>query len=306
MSMHYHIPVLLEQAIDYLVWDEKGLYIDATLGGGGHSAVLLDRLGDEASVIGVDQDVEALVVASRRFESDDRFEVLKGNFGYLETLLSPSRRGKVAGLLLDLGVSSHQIDTAERGFSFQSDGPLDMRMNAEQPLSAHTVVNTYDEQQLVDIFFNYGEERHSRRIASAIVGARPVESTGDLAKVISSVVRGPEQHIRKSVARIFQAIRIEVNREMEMLARVLESAERLIMDGGRLVVIAYHSLEDRLVKNLIKAGNIRGEEHKDFYGHSLSPWTSLTRKPVLASEAEVQQNPRARSAKLRAAERKDL
>jgi len=299
----YHVPVLLAESVNGLVTDVNGIYVDATLGGGGHSTAILQRLGPEASLYGLDQDDDALkaTAASPLLSDDQRFHPVKGNFGFMDALLHPSIHGKLSGILLDLGVSSHQIDDGARGFSFQADGPLDMRMNASRELSAFDVVNTYPEADLKKIFYEYGEERHSARIAKQIIANRPIASTHALKQLVERLTPGP--HALKSVARIFQAIRIEVNRELDMLYRVLESSLNLLAPGGRLVVIAYHSLEDRPVKLFMRSGNLAGTVNKDFYGNVLSPWKLITRQPIVANEAETRLNPRARSAKLRIAEK---
>lgn len=302
----YHLPVLLTESVDGLVTDVNGIYVDGTLGGGGHSTALLQQLGPAATLYGLDQDDDALAVAaaSPLLSGDQRFHPVKGNFGFMDALLHPSTHGNVSGILLDLGVSSHQIDEGARGFSFQADGPLDMRMNAERELTAYAVVNAYSEDVLKDIFYRYGEERHSARIARQIVIQRPIESTWALKKLVEKLTPGP--HALKSVARIFQAIRIEVNKELDMLERVLEASLRLLAPGGRLVVIAYHSLEDRPVKLFMRSGNLAGTVNKDFYGNDLSPWKLIARQPIVADEAETRRNPRSRSAKLRIAEKREV
>lgn len=301
----YHWPVLMPETVDGLVTDPNGIYVDGTLGGGGHSTAILDRLGPGGTLYGMDQDRDALAAtaASVRLSGDARFQSILGNFGFMDTLLPPSVVGSVSGILLDLGVSSHQIDEAARGFSFQAEGPLDMRMNAAAPLSAAVVVNTYPEAELRRIFYEYGEERHSARIAREIVAKRPFQYTRELARLVESLTAGP--HALKSVARIFQAIRIEVNREMDVLQRVLEASLTVLKPGGRLAVISYHSLEDRPVKRFMRSGRMDGEIEKDFYGNALTPWTLITRQAITPSDAEIRANPRARSAKLRIAQKKE-
>ena len=287
--------------MDALITEEDGIYIDGTLGGGGHSKEILSRLGEEGQLFAIDQDDEAIAAASARIGDDHRFRILKGNFGYLATLLPPQTHGQVSGILLDLGVSTHQLKEAERGFSFQEDGPLDMRMGNLTGVSAYQVVNTYDYETLRDVIFHYGEERGSRQIARAIIDARPIETTGQLRKVISGVVN--KKFEVKSLARVFQGIRIEVNRELEMLKNVLEQSLAVLKPGVRLVVMSYHSLEDRIVKKFFKAGNLEGEIEKDFYGNVISPLQPVNRQVITPSQDEISVNPAARSAKLRVAEK---
>jgi 16S rRNA (cytosine1402-N4)-methyltransferase len=295
----YHVPVLLRQSLDVLITDPDGIYIDGTLGAGGHTRALLDRLGKNARVFGIDQDEDALQACSDI--QDPRFTALRGNFGFMDALIPAEFRGKITGILLDLGVSSHQIDAPERGFSFQTEGPLDMRMGSMIMHSAHEILNTYSVEQLSDIFFRYGEERHSRAIARSVEQSRPLRSTSELRKAVEKVIKGP--HLNKSLARIFQAIRIEVNRELDMLERALERSIDLLCEGGRIVIISYHSLEDRLVKYFFRSGRLDGELEKDFYGNPITPFVNLTRNAVTADEHEIAENPRSRSARLRAAER---
>ncbi|WP_425461077.1 16S rRNA (cytosine(1402)-N(4))-methyltransferase RsmH [Gracilimonas mengyeensis] len=300
-TYHPHIPVLLNESVDALITDTEGLYIDGTLGGGGHSKEILNNLGENGRLYGIDQDDEALEEASSRIGDDPRFTTIKGNFGYLATLIPPQEHGQVAGILLDLGVSTHQIKEAERGFSFQEDGPLDMRMGKFSGISAYQVVNEYSYEKLRDIIFHYGEEKQSRPIARAIIENRPLETTGELRKVVSSVVNN--RYEVKSLARVFQGIRIEVNRELDMLKSVLQESLEVLKPGGRIVAISYHSLEDRLVKRFFKAGNFEGKIEKDFYGNPLSPIEPVNKQVITPSEKEVSDNPAARSAKLRIAEK---
>lgn len=298
-----HVPVLLHESVDLLVTDAGGIYVDGTLGGGGHAVEILSKLNNDGQLIGIDQDDEALAAARARIGNEPRFRSIKGNFGYLSRLLPPEIHGEVSGILLDLGVSTHQITRGERGFSFQEDGPLDMRMSNLRGVTAHQVVNEYTYEELRDVIFHYGEERLSRQIARAIVDARPLETTGELRDIIESVVHGPHQI--KSVARVFQGIRIEVNRELDMLREVLEQALDVLKIGGRIVAISYHSLEDRIVKRFFKAGNHEGKIKKDFYGNQLSPIRSLSNGIIRPSEEEIDRNPAARSAKMRVAEKID-
>lgn len=296
-----HIPVLLHESVDALITDKDGLYVDATLGGGGHSKEILKALGPDSTLYGIDQDDEALAAASSNIGDDDRFIPIKGNFGYLTTLLPPQTHGQIAGILLDLGVSTHQIKEAERGFSFQKDGPLDMRMGNLSGVSAYQVVNEYSYEKLRDVIFHYGEEKQSRKIAHAIIENRPIETTGELQKVVSDVVNS--YYEIKSLARVFQGIRIEVNRELEMLKDVMQQSLEVLKPGGRIVAISYHSLEDRIVKRFFKAGNLEGKVEKDFYGHPISPIKPVNRQVITPSKEEVSVNSASRSAKLRIAEK---
>lgn len=298
---HQHIPVMLSECMDSLITDPNGIYIDGTLGGGGHSKEILDRLDSKGQLFSIDQDDEAIEAASTYIGNDDRFTILKGNFGYLTTLLPPPNHGQVAGILLDLGVSTHQIKEGERGFSFQEDGPLDMRMGNMTRITAYEVVNNYEYEELRDIIFHYGEEKASRKIAQAIINSRPIETTGELRKVITEVVN--QKFLVKTLARVFQAIRIEVNQELEVLKDVLNQSLEVLKEGGRLVIMSYHSLEDRLVKRFLKSGNFSGRVEKDFYGNDLSPFRLINRQVITPSPNEVAKNPAARSAKLRVAEK---
>lgn len=302
MTQFYpHTPVLLDQSVEFLITDKDGLYVDATLGGGGHSSAFLNELNKDATLFGVDQDSEAHTAAAERIGNDPRFNPVTGNFGYLSTLIPPEYHGHFSGIFFDLGVSTHQIKEPERGFSFQNDGPLDMRMSDMSGISAYEVVNSYDYEKLRDVIYHYGEERLSRQIAKEIIERRPIESTLQLRKAIESVLYGP--HMIKSVARVFQAIRIEVNREMEMLKKGLMDALKLLKPSGRIVVISYHSLEDRLVKNFLKSGNFDGIIDKDFYGNPLNPFQIITKQIITPSNTEIKQNPASRSAKLRVGEK---
>jgi 16S rRNA (cytosine1402-N4)-methyltransferase len=258
-------------------------------------------------VVGIDQDVEALEAARSLLAADierKRFTALQGNFEHLERLLAEVGVTEIDGLLLDLGVSSHQLDTAQRGFSYLSEAELDMRMDPHAGVSAHDIVNTWDRRDLKDLLSAYGEEPRSGRIATAIVGARPITTTHQLAEVVRHHV--PTREEVKSLSRVFQALRIAVNREMDVLERVLEASVGLVRTGGRVAVISYHSLEDRRVKRFFRYGNFQGEPVRDLYGNLLTPWKELTRKPVRPGEAEVEANPRARSARLRIAERIEI
>ncbi|HYW35915.1 MAG TPA: 16S rRNA (cytosine(1402)-N(4))-methyltransferase RsmH [Balneolaceae bacterium] len=300
-TYYSHTPVLLYESTTQLVTNPAGIYIDATLGGGGHAAEILSRLNKNGRLIGIDQDDEALAAARSNIGTDPRFSTIKGNFGYLSRLVPPELHGKISGILLDLGVSTHQIKESERGFSFQKDGPLDMRMGNLRGLTAYQIVNNYSYEDLRDVIFHYGEEKLSRQIADAIINERPIETTMQLRKVIESVVHGPHQI--KSVARVFQGIRIAVNGELDMLRAVLEQGLEIMEIGGHFVAISYHSLEDRIVKRFFKAGNHTGQVKKDFYGHEISPIRSLSNGIIRPSEDEIEKNSAARSAKMRVAEK---
>ena len=301
----YHAPVLASAVVDGLVTDRAGVYVDGTLGGGGHSAALLDALAPGALVVGIDQDDEALATARARLAAAaaaGRFRALKGNFGDLPALVAGlGLERPVAGVLLDLGVSSHQLDAADRGFAFSASGPLDMRMDASAGESARDLVARLDADALADVIYQFGEERRSRAIARAVKAAAP-ETTGALAEAVRSAV--PTRDETKALARVFQALRIAVNREMDVLEDVLPAALDVLAPGGRLAVIAYHSLEDRRAKQFLRTGGFRPTVDKDFYGNPITPWAPVTRRAIVADEAEVARNPRARSARLRIAEKR--
>ncbi|GAB5536276.1 MAG: 16S rRNA (cytosine(1402)-N(4))-methyltransferase RsmH [Rubricoccaceae bacterium] len=298
----YHAPVLASAVVDGLVTDRDGVYIDGTLGGGGHSAALLDALGANALVIGIDQDDEALATARTRLSTEEaagRFRAVKGNFGDLRQLVANLER-PITGILLDLGVSSHQIDDASRGFAFSASGPLDMRMDPTTGESARDLIHRLPADALADVIYQYGEERRSRAIARTIKAAAP-ETTGELAEAVRQSV--PNREETKALARVFQALRIAVNREMDVLEEVLPAALDALAPGGRLAVIAYHSLEDRRAKQFLRTGRFSATVEKDLYGNPLTPWAPITRKAIVADEAEISQNPRARSARLRIAQK---
>lgn len=304
----YHTPVLAREVVEGLVTAPGGVYVDGTLGGGGHAAALLDALSPSALVIGLDQDPDALAAATARSTpalAAGRFRAVRANFADVEEALSSLGIERVDGVLLDLGVSSHQLDEARRGFAFAADGPLDMRMDAtsDAPTAAE-LVNSLDERALADLFFAYGEEPRSRRVAREVARRRPLATTGELAEAVRTAV--PFREEAKALARVFQALRIAVNGELDALERALEAALRVLHVGGRLAVIAYHSLEDRRVKHFMRAGDLSGVVRKDFYGRPLTPWALVTRHAVTASEAEVARNPRARSARLRIAEKQSF
>jgi 16S rRNA (cytosine1402-N4)-methyltransferase len=297
--MEYHNPVLCELSVDYLVTDPDGVYVDVTYGGGGHSRAILEKLRN-GRLIAFDQDADA----QTQLIADERFTFVPSNFKNLSKFLKYYQAYPVNGILADLGVSSHQFDTPDRGFSYREDGVLDMRMNNKTGVSAQDVVNQYDEQALSQMFYRFGELSDGRALAKRIIKAReerPISTTQQLVEALRpSLIRGKEN---KSLSRIFQAIRIEVNQEMEVLESFLTQTVDALKDGGRLVVISYHSLEDRMVKNFMRAGNLDGEVEKDFYGNPLSPFKLVTRKAVQPDMEEITNNPRARSAKLRVAEK---
>jgi 16S rRNA (cytosine1402-N4)-methyltransferase len=306
-ATRYHAPVLCKAVVDSLITDRTGTYVDGTLGGGGHTAALLDALEVGGRVVGIDRDAQACAESARRLATaieSGRLVIVRGNFSDVETLLADVGMTDVDGVLLDLGVSSYQLDEAERGFSYMQDGPLDMRMDAESPTTAQTLVNTLPESDLRHVLRSLGEEPRAAAIARAICEARPMHSTGHLAETVRSQARAAETI--KTLSRVFQALRLAVNREIEALEEALQSATHVVRPGGRIAVISYHSLEDRRVKRFLRFGNFRGESVKDVYGNLLSPWSPITRHPVLPGEDELEQNPRARSAKLRVAERTAL
>ena len=297
--MHdYHRPVMLNEAIDGLKVVPGGTYVDATFGGGGHTRAMLGRLGN-GRLIAFDQDDDAI----RNVPRDDRLLFLNHNFRYMKNFLKQHGHIPVNGILADLGVSSHQLDQPLRGFSSRHQGPLDMRMNKMAQTSARDVLNKYDAEKLADIFYLYGELRHARKIAATIEQQReqkPLETTADLAALLRPMA--PKGRENKFLAQAFQALRIEVNNELVALKEFLSQSLDVLVNGGRLVVISYHSLEDRLVKNFIKTGNFEGRQEKDFFGKLMSPVKPVSRMQK-ASEREVRENPRARSARLRIAEK---
>ena len=297
----YHIPVLLAESVSALVTNPDGIYADATFGGGGHTAAILSRLNGDGRVIAFDRDIDAIAGALK----DPRLTLIHNNFRFIENY-ARHEGVQFDGVLADLGVSSHQFDTAERGFSFRfEDAPLDMRMNREAKLNAEQVVNSYPEEELERILRLYGEVDGARNMARLIGQARaqsPIRTTGDLDRAIARMLPGGAEH--KVLAKVYQALRIEVNQEMRSLEKFLDGATRSLKEGGRLVVITYHSLEDRMVKNFIKTGNVEGKTEEDIYGKVQSPLAAVSRKPVLPAEEEIAANTRARSAKLRIAEKR--
>lgn len=296
----YHDPVMLKECIKGLNINPEGVYVDVTFGGGGHSRAILEQL-TTGHLYAFDQDEDA---AENAFD-DERFTFIPQNFKYFKNFIQLYHGGKIDGIIADLGVSSHQFDTPEKGFSTRFDGPLDMRMSQMSPNDAATIVNTYDHADLTRIFRLYGEMQQPHLLASDIIMAReaePIETTAQLkAAVQSRLPRGKEN---KVLAQLFQALRIEVNQEMDVLTAFLSQCPDVLKTGGRLVVMSYHSLEDRLVKNFMKTGNAEGKEEKDFFGNLLTPYIVITRKPIVPSDEETERNSRARSAKLRIAERK--
>lgn len=297
----YHTPVMLDESVSALVTNPDGVYADATFGGGGHTAELLSRLHDGARVIAFDRDRDAV----RNAPDDPRLTMVHNNFRFIENY-ARHLDVRFDGILADLGVSSHQFDTADRGFSFRfEEAPLDMRMNAEGKLTAAEIVNTYSAEDLERILRLYGEVDQPRRAAGLIAAARDqqeIRTTGDLDRALARILPKGAEH--KVLAKVYQALRIEVNQEMRSLEKFLEGATASLKEGGRLVVITYHSLEDRMVKNFIKTGNVEGKEEKDMFGRVATPLEAVNRKPILPSESEIAGNTRARSAKLRIAERR--
>ena len=297
----YHIPVLLQESIEGMNLQPNGIYVDMTFGGGGHSKEILRQGDSSIRLFSFDQDADA----EKNIVDDNRFTFVRSNFRYLYNFLRYHQVEQVDGILADLGVSSHHFDDSERGFSFRFDGNLDMRMNKRAGITAADVVNTYDEERLANIFYLYGELKNSRKLASAIAKARnekAIKTIGDFLEIVKPMF-GRERE-KKELAKVFQALRIEVNQEMEALKEMLYAAAEVLKPGGRLVVITYHSLEDRMVKNIMKTGNIEGKAEQDFFGNVQTPFRLVNNKVIVASDEEVERNPRSRSAKLRIAEKK--
>tara|TARA_B100000795_G_scaffold123950_1_gene92421 strand:- start:706 stop:1602 length:897 start_codon:yes stop_codon:yes gene_type:complete len=297
--MEYHNPVLLHECIKGLNIKPTGIYVDVTFGGGGHSKLILKNLNG-GTLYAFDQDKNA----HRNTLPEDGFKLINANFRHLKNFLRMEGIRKIDGLLADLGVSSHQFDVPERGFSIRFDGELDMRMNTNSSLSAKQVVNEYGQEELANVLFKYGELRNSRAIAREIINARDIETivtTNQLIEVVEKMV--PEKKRNQFLARIFQAIRIEVNDEIKALEEMLLEAVDMLNEGGRLVVLSYHSLEDRMVKNLMKKGNIEGDLKKDFFGNPVKDLKEVNRKVIVATEEQIVENTRARSARLRIAEK---
>lgn len=297
----YHIPVLLNESIEGMNLHADGIYADMTFGGGGHSKEILRRMGEDCHLYSFDQDEDA----EKNIVDDKRFTFVRSNFRYLRNFMRYYGVEQLDGILADLGVSSHHFDDSERGFSFRFDGKLDMRMNKRAGMTAADIVNTYDEEKLADVFYIYGELKNSRKLAATIAKARQQKQITTIGKFLDIIkpLFGRERE-KKELAKVFQALRIEVNHEMEALKEMLYEATDLLKPGGRLVVITYHSLEDRMVKNLIKAGNIEGKVEQDFYGNVQSPFRAVNNKVIVPTDEEVNQNPRSRSAKLRIAEKR--
>ena len=301
----YHVPVLLRESVDGLDIQPDGVYVDTTFGGGGHSKEILSRLGPKGLLFGFDQDEDAErnIGSMGQSPQGPRFIFVRSNFRYVRQWMRYHGISYIDGLLADLGVSSHHFDDAERGFSFRFNAPLDMRMNRRATLTAADVVNNYSEEQLSDVFYLYGELRNARQVAAAVVKARQwhtIDTTEQLQKAVEKLFARERE--KKEVTKLFQALRIEVNHEMDALAQMLTAATTLLRPGGRLSVITYHSLEDRMVKNIIRSGRIDGRQQQDFFGRTSCALRPIG-KPIVPTEAELQQNPRSRSAKLRIAEK---
>lgn len=300
MTETYHIPVLLKETVNGLNIKPNGLYADLTYGGGGHSREIMSRLGSEGHLYGFDQDLDAMEGALK----DERFTFVRSNFRFLKNWMQYYGVEALDGIMADLGVSSHHLDAGERGFSFRFDAPLDMRMNQQAKLTAREMVQEYTEEQLADVFYLYGELKNSRKLASTIIKARgkqPLETTGELAELLRPLLGRDRE--KKDLAKVFQALRIEVNGEMEALRQMLQSAIEVLRPGGRLVVLTYHSLEDRMVKNIIRSGNVEGKVEQDIFGRTKAPMKDVNHGVTTATEEEIAQNPRSRSAKLRIAEK---
>ena len=298
MGITYHIPALLNECINALDIKPDGTYVDVTFGGGGHSRAIMEHLGSNGRLYGFDQDMDAY---ANRID-DPRFTFVHSNFAFLQNFMRYYGVNGVDGILADLGVSFHHFDDQQRGFSFRFDGKLDMRMNQDNPRDARTVIAEYSEEQLANILYLYGELKQSRRISAAIVKARnqvPIESVQQLLDVLKPFIR--PQHEKKELAQVFQALRIEVNNELAVLEQLLKQSLKVLKPGGRLAIITYHSLEDRLVKNFLRSGNIEGKIEQDFFGRINSPLKLVNNKVIVPDDDEVNRNPRSRSAKLRIA-----
>ncbi len=296
----YHVPVLLKESVDGLDIKPDGVYIDVTFGGGGHSKEILTRLSKKGHLYSFDQDADA----EKNIVNDDRFTFIRSNFRYIKNWMRYYKVDHIDGLLADLGVSSHHFDDESRGFSFRYDAPLDMRMNKRAGQTAADILNDYDEEQISDILYIYGELKNARKIASTIVKSRQskrIDTTGNLLNIVTSLLA--KEREKKEIAKLFQALRIEVNHEMDALKEMLNGAKDLLCEGGRLSVITYHSLEDRIVKNVIKAGNAEGKVTQDFFGRIEAPFKAVNNKVIVPDESEQESNPRSRSAKLRIAEK---
>lgn len=295
----YHIPALLPQTIEALDIRPGGVYADATFGGGGHSRAILQCLGKEGRLFGFDRDSDSKVNAP----DDERFRFVFSNFRYMENFMRFYGIEKFDGIIADLGVSFHHFDDAQRGFSFRTDAPLDMRMTRTSPMSAAEIVNNYDTENLTRVLRTFTDLKNVGRIVQAIEkrrGVQPIETTLDLCATVEKELN--PRHLKKDLAQVFQALRIETNKEMEALEAFLDSTRRMLRPGGRLAVLTYHSIEDRMVKNFMRSGNIEGKVEKDFFGKTLSPWKPVGKNPIVPDAEEIERNPRSRSAKLRVAE----
>lgn len=294
----YHIPALLPQTLECLDIKPDGIYVDATFGGGGHSRAILERLGSNGRLFGFDQDADAAANAP----DDPRFTFVRSNFRYIRNFLRFHGVGKIDGILADLGVSFHHFDDASRGFSFRSDAPLDMRMNRNATLSATQLLADCDERRITELLRSYADLKNPAKAAKAIIKARdaaPIQTTLQLADAVRPALNPKAE--KKEMAQVFQALRIAVNSETEALCELLDAAPQVLKKEGRAVILTYHSVEDRIVKNFFRSGNTEGKIEKDFYGKVICDWTPVTRSPITADEEEVSRNPRSRSAKLRAA-----
>ncbi|MFN0202581.1 MAG: 16S rRNA (cytosine(1402)-N(4))-methyltransferase RsmH [Bacteroidia bacterium] len=299
----YHLSVLLNECIEFLNIKPQGIYADLTFGGGGHTRAILEKLGEGGKVFAFDRDADARANAW----NDERLTIIPTDFRYIERELKNRGIEKIDGILADLGVSSHQFDTAERGFSFRFEADLDMRMDKEEELTAALVINEYEEKALANVFFKYGEISNSRKAAKILAEHRKIEKiqrTTQLEEILKPCI--PPKERNKYLAQLYQALRIEVNGELKSLEQMLLASTELLNTGGRLVVMSYHSLEDRMVKHFMRSGNLQDKKTEDFFGNVLSPWTQITRKAIAPSEKEIEQNPRARSAKLRVVEKKEV
>lgn len=305
--IEHHIPVMLNESLDLLITDQSGVYFDATLGFGGHTTEMLKRLTNTGRIVAADVDTDAFEYSQKKFLKEDRVSIYNYNYSFIDVIAKIESLKYFDGVLADLGVSSFQLDNPESGFTFRTETPLDLRMDKTKEVSAADVINSYDEEDLADIFFNYGEEKNSRKIARSIVQKRlikKIETTKDISEIISELV--PENYLRKTLTRIFQALRICVNDELENLKLFLENSVKVLKKGGRIVVISYHSLEDRIVKDFFKSNTVVNLSPKEDPLGLIKKETSLkliNKKPIVPSESEIRGNYRARSAKLRAAER---
>lgn len=301
MKPVYHIPALLQESVNALNIQPDGVYVDVTFGGGGHSREILTHLNENGQLFGFDQDLDAL----QNVPNDNRFTFVHGNFRFLSNFMRYYHVPQINGILADLGVSFHHFDEAKRGFSFRFDGKADMRMNRDSEKDASFILNNYDQEKLANLLYEYGELRNSRKIAAGIINYRKqatIQTTGELVEVVKPFLSKKQE--KKELAQVFQALRMEVNCETDALKEMLQQALSILKPGGRIAVISYHSLEDRLVKNFFRTGNFEGVQQKDFYGNLETPFVLINKKQIIPSEEEIQINPRSRSAKLRIAEKK--